>query len=65
MGIGGVGRCSWADSINLGDLACQYRAEYNWVKGQLQAAILHGGEGNAAIVHNYKLFEPYIEELAP
>jgi len=40
-------------------------AEYNWVKGQIQTAILHGGEGNAAIVHNYKLFEPYMEELAP
>ncbi len=40
-------------------------AEHNWVKGQLQAAMLHGGEGNAAIVHNYKLFEPYMEELAP
>lgn len=40
-------------------------AEHNWVKGQLQTAVLHGGEGNPAIVHNYKLFEPYMEELAP
>ena len=63
MGIGGVCKYSWADSINLGDLACHYRAEYNWIKGQLQAVILHGSEGTAAIVHNDKLSEPYLEEL--
>ena len=63
MGIGGGCRFSFADSVNLGDLACQYRAEYNWIKGQLQAVILHGCEGNAAIVHNDKLPEPYLEEL--
>jgi hypothetical protein len=40
-------------------------AEHNWVKAQIQTAVLHGGEGNAAIVHNYKLFQPYMEELAP
>ena len=40
-------------------------AEYNWVKEQLQAAMLHEGEGNAAIVHNYKLYQPYIDEFAP
>lgn len=40
-------------------------AEHNWVKSQLQTAVLHGGEGNPTIVHNYKLFEPYMEELAP
>jgi len=38
-------------------------AEHNWVKGQLQAALLHGGEGNATIEHNYKLFKPHLEEL--
>lgn len=38
-------------------------AEHNWVKGQLQAAMIHGGEGKDPIPHNYELFEPYLEEL--
>ncbi len=38
-------------------------AEHNWVKGQLQTAMIHGGEGADPIPQNYKLFEPYLEEL--
>lgn len=38
-------------------------AEHNWVKGQLQTAMIHGGEGSDPIPHNFKLFEPYAEEL--
>ncbi|NND67852.1 MAG: YIP1 family protein [Halioglobus sp.] len=38
-------------------------AEHNWVKGQLQAALIHGGEGQDPIPQNYALFEPYLEEL--
>lgn len=38
-------------------------AEHSWVKSQLQTAMLHGGEGAGAIVHNYKVYAPYMEEL--
>lgn len=38
-------------------------AEHNWVKGQLQTAMIHGGEGQDPIPQNYKLIEPYLEEL--
>ena len=40
-------------------------AEHNWVKGQIQAAMVHGGKGDDAITHNYALYQPYIEELSP
>lgn len=44
VGIGGACWYYLANSINLGDLTSQYRAEYNWVEGQLQADMLHREE---------------------
>ncbi len=38
-------------------------AEHNWVKGQLQTAMIHGGQGADPIPQNFKLFEPYLDEL--
>lgn len=38
-------------------------AEHNWIKGQLQTAMIHGGKGEAPIPQNYALYQPYLEEL--
>ena len=39
-------------------------AEHLWVKEQIHAAMLNGGEGPGAIPHNYKLWLPHAEALA-
>jgi hypothetical protein len=38
-------------------------AEHVWVKQQLRAAHVQKGEGSDAIVHNYKLYKEYEDEL--
>jgi len=38
-------------------------AEHVWVKQQLRTAHVQKGEGSDAIVHNYKLYKEYQDEL--
>ena len=38
-------------------------AEHNWVKNQIQTAVLHAGEGTPEIEHNYELVKPHLDSL--
>ena len=38
-------------------------AEHLWVKEQLRTAKIQQGDGSSALVHNYKLFRKYEEDL--